>query len=176
MALHEYTPRRPFTIRLYASLEAYGESSALARTSYGQIAQATTQNQEQAIAEPRLRNLTPEQIRNLFRRGVSQLMLAELTSGRMPAGLLQGAAQYSELPTPEVEVNARALDKARLNRALLSWADLNLPDRFVAQSEVAAAQGYSVVAFLHDRYGLAAWQRFIAATRDAGRLAALAQG
>jgi hypothetical protein len=175
-ALHNYSLRQPLTIRLFATTDAYAQSSDLARTPYGQIAQASAQSQELAIAEPRLRNLTPEQLRNLFRRGLSQLMLSELTGGRMPIGLLQGAAQYSEAPTPEVEVNARALDKARRDRMLLSWADLNAPDRFAAQSEVAAAEGYAAVAFLIDRYGLAAWQRFIAAARTAPNgLAALEQ-
>lgn len=175
-ALHDYTLRQPLTIRLYGTTDAYAQSSDLARTPYGQIAQASPKTRELAIAEPRLRNLTPEQLRNLFRRGLSQLMLAELTQGRMPVGLLQGAAQYSEAPTPEVEVNARALDKARRDRVMLSWADLAAPERFAAQSEVAAAEGYAIVAFLLDRYGLAAWQRFIAATRTApDGLTALAQ-
>jgi hypothetical protein len=176
-ALHDYTPRRPFAVRLFGSADLYGQTSELARTPYGQIAQASGQSQELAVAEAKLRNLTPEQIRNLFRRGLTQLMLDDSARGRLPIGLLQGVAQYSETPTPEVEVNARALDKARRDRAMLSWADLNTPERFAAQSEAAAAQGYSVVAFLLDRYGLAPWQRFLVAARTApDYAAALAQG
>ena len=166
-ALHDYTARTPLPVRLYNSVEAYAQSSDLARTPYGQVAQADPRARELALAEPRLRNLTPEQIRNLLRRGASQLMLAEQSGGRLPVGLLQGAAQYSEQVSPEVEVGARALDKARRDRAMLSWADLNAPDRFAAQSEVAAAQGYAVVAFLLDRYGLTPWSRFVALNRGA---------
>lgn len=167
VALHNYTPRQPFAVRLYGNTDAYVQSSDLARTPYGQIAQAGGPARELAIAEPRIRNLTPEQIRNLFRRGVTHLMLDEQTGGRLPIGLLQGAAQYSEAPTPEVEVNARDLDKARRDRAMLSWADLNAPERFAAQSEIAAAEGYAIVSFLLDRYGLTPWQRFVAASRTA---------
>jgi hypothetical protein len=176
-ALHDYAPRRPFAVRLFSSADLYGQTSDLARTPYGQAAQASGQTQELALSEPRLRNLTPEQIRNLFRRGLTQLMLDDSSGGRLPVGLLQGVAQYSETPTPEIEVNARALDKARRDRAMLSWAELNTPERFAAQSEVAAAQGYSVVAFLLDKYGLAPWQRFLTAARTAPDYgAALAQG
>lgn len=165
-ALHDYTLARPFTVRIYSSADAYAQSSDLARTSFGETAQVGGQPRELAISEPRLRNLTPEQIRNVFRRGLSQLILDDLTRGQMPIGLLQGAAQYSEAPSPEVEVGARALDKARRDRLMLSWADLNTPQRFVGQSEVAAAQGYAAVAFLLDRYGLAPWQRYITALRN----------
>jgi hypothetical protein len=176
-ALHDYTVSRPFTVRLYGAADAYAQSSDLARTPFGQIAQANLKDKELAIAGPRLANLSPEQHRNLFRRGLSELMLDDITRGRMPIGLLHGVAQYSESPTPEVEVGARALDKARRDRAMLSWADLNAPDRFAAQSEIAAAESYSIVAFLLDRYGLAPWQRFIAATRAApDGMRALEQG
>jgi len=41
-----------------------------------------------------------------------------------------------------------------------------------AQSETAAAQGYAVVAFLLDRYGLAPWQRFVVSTRTAPDMSA----
>lgn len=165
-ALHNYTPRRPITVRLHGNVESHARTSELARTPYGQIVQASPGTGELALAEPRLRNLTPEQFRNLFRRGLSQIMLDDATRGRLPLGFLQGAAQYSEVVTPEVEVAARLLDKARRDRAMLSWADLNTPDRFAGQADVAAAESYAVVAFLLDRYGLDAWQRLLAAARD----------
>jgi hypothetical protein len=177
-ALHEVTPRAPVIVRLYPTVEAHAQSSPLARTPYGQIAQAGS-NGELAIAEPRIRNLSPEQLRNLLRRGLTQILLDQSTQGRLPVGFLQGVSQYSERPTPEVEVGARALDRARRERGLLPWADLASMDRFAAQSETAAAQGYAIVAFLLDRYGLAAWQRFVAATRttpDASAALALAYG
>jgi hypothetical protein len=166
-ALHDYTPRRPLVVRLYGNVESYAESSDLARTPYGQVAQASRQPAELALAEPRLRNLAPEQVRNLFRRGLSQLMLDDQTRGQLPVGLLQGVAQYSEQSAAEVEVGARLLDKARLERGMLSWSELNTAERFAAQAEVAGAQGYAVVAFLLDRYGLAPWQRFLNGVRTA---------
>ncbi len=165
-AVHDFTPRRPIAVRLHANVDAYAQTSDLARTPYGEVAQASLQMGELVLSEPRLRNLTPEQIRNYFRRGLSQLMLDDLARGRLPIGFLNGAAQYSENYTPEVEVAARAVDRARRERLLLSWADLNTPERFAAQSEVAAAQSYAVVAFLLDRYGLNTWQRFLAASRS----------
>lgn len=166
-ALHEYTPQRPVVVRLYSNADLYAQSGDLAKTPFGQVASVNLQSQELALAEPRLRNLTPEQIRNLFRRGISELMLLDLGRGKMPAGLLRGAAQYSEQPSPEVEVNVRLLDKARRERAMFSWADLNQEDRFAANSEVAGAQSYAVVAFMLDRYGLAPWQRFVTALPNA---------
>jgi hypothetical protein len=166
-ALHEYTPRRPLLVRLYSSADQYAQSGALAQTPFGQVSSVNLQKQEVALSEPRLRNLTPEQIRNLFRRGLTELMLHDLARGKMPVGFLRGAAQYSEQPSPEVEVNVRLLDKARVERAMLSWADLNQDDRFVASSEVAGAQSYAVVAFMLDRYGLAPWHRFVTALPNA---------
>ncbi|MCC6627581.1 MAG: hypothetical protein IT340_09285 [Chloroflexi bacterium] len=175
-ALHDVALRSPITVRIYPTVEAYAQSSVLARTSYGQIAQVGPTG-ELAIAEPRIRNLSPEQMRNLLRRGVSHALVEQSTQGRLPVGLLEGVAQYSERPTSEIEVSARALDRARRERGLLPWADLGKIDRFAAQSETAAAQSYAIVAFLLDRYGLAPWQRFMAATRTAPDVdAALALG
>lgn len=165
-AIYDVMPRRPFAIRLHTTIETYSQTSDLARTSYGQVAQAVSQGPELALAEPRLRNLTPEQQRNLFRRGISQLVLDDLSRGRLPIGLLQGAAQYAEINPAEIEVGARQLDKARLDRQLLTWRDLNTPAKFIAQPEVAGAQSYAVAAFLFDRYGLAAWQRLLTALRN----------
>jgi hypothetical protein len=174
-AVHDYKPARPYAIRLYNNTNAYDQAYELARTPYGQIAVANPRTGELMVAEPRLRNQTPEQVRNLLRRGLSQLLLHEVTGGRLPIGILQGAAQYAEHSGPEVEVGARLLDRARREQTAPGWADLNRPEVFQERSEVAAAQGYAVVAFLLDRYGLAAWQRYLAAVRTTPDMAAAMQ-
>ena len=106
-ALHDYAPL-PFAVRLFSSADLYGQTSDLARTPYGQAAQASGQTQELALSEPRLRNLDPRADLQLIPPWSDPVDDRLLGAWPGPVGLLQGVAQYSEMPTPEIEVNARA--------------------------------------------------------------------
>lgn len=105
---------------------------------------------------------TPNEIAELLRNALSRGFMQTAAAGKMPIGLMQGAALFVERPLlPEQSRLGSVVRTAAQTPGLPAWSVL-LPDQPRATDEAtASAEAYAVVSFLVDRYGIASFQQFI---------------
>jgi hypothetical protein len=164
--LFDHGPSAPVPLRLYSTVDAYGEANPIARFVSGVVAHADPRRGEIGVATPRLARSTPAQVRDTLRHELMHLVATELSGDRLPIGFQEGLAQYAERESTERRDLAQALATARAQGRLLGWDDLNEPRRFLSRLGVAYPQALSVVAFLFDRYGPGPFKRFLVALHE----------
>lgn len=107
---------------------------------------------------------TPDEIAELLRNALSRGFMQTAAAGKMPVGLMQGTALFTERPLlPEQSRLGSVVRTSAQTPGIPAWSIL-LPDQPAAADEtIAAAQSYAVVSFLVDRYGIEEYQQFIRA-------------
>ncbi len=105
---------------------------------------------------------TPAQVAELLRNALSRGFMQSAAKGRMPVGLMQGTALFTERPLlPEQSRLGSVVRTAAQSPGIPAWPVL-LPDQPPATDQAtAAAESYAVVSFLVDRYGINSFQQFI---------------
>ncbi|MBX5490407.1 MAG: hypothetical protein IRZ14_04555 [Chloroflexi bacterium] len=159
--LFDHGPSAPVPLRLYSTVDAYGEANPVARFVSGVVAHADPRRGEIGIATPRLARSSPEQIRDTLRHELMHLVATELSGDRLPIAFQEGLAQYAERESSQRRELVQALAVARAEGRLLGWEELNDPRRFLSRINIAYPQALSMVAFLFDREGPAAFKRFL---------------
>ncbi len=166
--------KTPINLRLFPTEESYYEVNPLAEQLTGVIAHALNSREEIAIALPRTRTLTEEELVNNLRHELSHLFASLLSDGKLKAGFQEGIAQYLEKPTDRDSFNPALLRQAFEQGRLLTWAELDEAQQVYSDPQVAYPQTLSVVAFLVDRYGLPPLFEFMrAAATEPGYRSAL---
>lgn len=151
----------PINLRLFPTEESYYEVNPLAEALTGVVAHALNSREEIAIALPRTRPLTEEELVNNIRHELTHLFASYLSDGKLTAGFQEGIAQYLEKPVgrsaPEPALLQQAFDQGRL----LTWAELDEARQVYRDPQVAYPQTLSIVTFLVDRYGLPTFIEFL---------------
>lgn len=156
-------------IYLYADLGQHDAAVAtIARTeSAGVSAMADPVAGDITIYLPHFQQLSPVQAENALRHALSHVLTAAASGGKIPQGFDEGIAQYVERPVNERLARVASLVQAADQQgALPSWFDMNRTLDEV-DPDLVAAQTYSVIAFLIDRFDLPPLQRFLSDLRTA---------
>ena len=110
---------------------------------------------------PTFQQLSPVQAENALRHALAHLLTSAASGGKIPQGFDEGIAQYVERPVNERLARVASLVQAADQQGSLpSWFDMNRTLDEV-DGDLVAAQTYSVVAFLVDRFDLPPLQRFL---------------
>ncbi len=154
----------PINLRLFPTEESYYEVNPLAEQLTGVIAHALNSRSEIAIAVPRTRNLTEEEIINNMRHELTHFFASYLSDGKLKAGFQEGIAQYLEKPTDRSNYDPAILKLAFEESRLLTWAELDQAQAVYSDPQVAYPQSLSIVSFLVDHYGFPTFVEFLKAT------------
>jgi hypothetical protein len=153
----------PINLRLFPTEKSYYEVNPLAEFITGVIAHAMNNREEIAIALPRTRPLTDEEIINNVRHELTHFFASLLSEGELTTGFQEGIAQYVEKPTARANFDPAVLELAFEQERLLSWDALDKSERVFADPQVAYPQALSIASFLIDRYGFPTFLQFIKA-------------
>ena len=156
--------KTPINLRLFPTEETYYEVNPLARQLTGVIAHALNSREEIAVALPRAKNLTDEEIINNMRHELTHFFASFLSDGKLKAGFQEGIAQYLEKPTDRANYDPALLKLAFEEGRLLTWSELDESQAVYSDPQVAYPQTLSVVSFLVDRYTFPTFVEFIKAT------------
>lgn len=151
-------------LRLFPTEESYYQVNPLAERLTGVIAHALNSREEIAVALPRTAGLTDEQLVNNIRHEMTHIFASFLSDGKLTAGFQEGLAQYLEKPTDTAGQEPALLRQALEQGRLLAWAELDQAEKVYSDPQVAYPQSLSIVSFLIDRYGLAAFVEFLEAS------------
>lgn len=99
VAVFEVELETPINLRLFPTEETYYEVNPLAEQIPGLIAHALNNRAEIAIALPRTRPLTEEDIINNMRHEITHFFASLLSDSKLNTGFHEGIAQYLENPT-----------------------------------------------------------------------------
>lgn len=156
----------PINLRLFPTEESYYEVNPIAERLTGVVAHAMNSREEIAIALPRTRPLTEEDIINNLRHELTHLFASLLSDGNLTAGFQEGIAQYVEKPNERSQTDPSLLQQAYDQGRLLTWDQLDSSANVFGDPQVAYPQALSIAAFLIDQYGFAKFIDFIAANAD----------
>ena len=163
-AVFEAELKTPINLRLFPTEESYYEVNPLAKRLTGVIAHALNNRAEIAIALPRTRSLTEEEIMNNLRHELTHFFASLLSDGKLKTGFHEGIAQYLEKPTSKSEYEPEVLRLAAEDKRLLTWAELDDAREVYQDPQVAYPEALSIVSFLIDRHGFPAFVDFLKAT------------
>lgn len=173
-AVFEADLKTPINLRLFPTAESYYEVNPLAEHLTGVVAHALNSREEIAIALPRTRYLTDEELVNNIRHEMTHLFASFLSDGKLTAGFQEGIAQYLEKPTGQANFDPALLRQAYEQNRLLTWVALDEARQVYSDPQVAYPQTRSIVSFLIDRYNFSTFVKFIRATaRQPGYRSAL---
>ena len=153
----------PINLRLFPTEESYYEVNPIARRITGVIAHALNNRGEIAIALPRTRPLSEDEIINNVRHELTHFFASLLSDGKLTTGFQEGIAQYLEKPTDQTSYDPAVLKLAFEQGRLLSWAQLDRSEQVFGDPQVAYPQALSITSFLIDRYGFPTFIDFIKA-------------
>nr|HMQ51592.1 hypothetical protein [Anaerolineae bacterium] len=102
----------PINLRLFPTEESYYEVNPIAERLTGVVAHAMNSREEIAIALPRTRPLTEEDIVNNLRHELTHLFASLLSDGNLTAGFQEGIAQYVEKPNERSQTDPSLLQQA----------------------------------------------------------------
>ncbi|MDX1524291.1 MAG: peptidase MA family metallohydrolase, partial [Anaerolineae bacterium] len=153
-AVFSTSPPIPVNLRLFPTEQSYFQVNPIAERIPGVVAHALNSREEIAIAIPRTRFLTEEELINNIRHEMTHLFASYLSDGNLTAGFQEGIAQYLEQPTENAAFDPSLLAQALEQDRLLTWAELDQSQEVYNDPQVAYPQSLSVAAFLIDRYGL----------------------
>jgi hypothetical protein len=151
----------PINLRLFPTEESYYEVNPVAEFITGVIAHAMNNREEIAIALPRTRPLTEEEIINNVRHELTHFFASLLSDGKLTTGFQEGIAQYVEKPTIRAGYDPTLLKLAFEQDRLLTWDELDKSERVFADPQVAYPQALSIASFLIDQYGFPTFLKFI---------------
>jgi hypothetical protein len=154
----------PLNLRLFPTEQSYYEINPLAEQLAGVIAHALNNRDEIAVATPRTRTLTEEEIVNTMRHELTHFFASLLSEGKLKAGFQEGIAQYLEKPTARANYDPALLQQAFEQGRLLSWAQLDEATAVYSDPQVAYPQTLAIVSFLVDRYGFPKFVDFLTAS------------
>ncbi len=156
------SPIRGLSLRIYATEAEFGQANPLAELHPGIMAHAIPEQKELGVAVERLRKEAPEVARDSFRHEMTHIVAGTLSNQNLPVGFQEGLAQYNEISTSRAKDVVDALQQAQASGVpLLSWKELNDPDLFRQDLNVAYPQSYTVMAFLAEKYGIGTYARFL---------------
>ncbi len=164
VAVFEVELETPINLRLFPTEESYYEVNPLAEQISGVIAHALNSREEIAIALPRTRPLSEEEIANNIRHELTHFFASFLSDSKLNTGFQEGIAQYLEKPVDSAGNNPAALSGIYQEERLLTWAQLNDAEQVFGEPDVAYPQALSMTAFLIDRYGFPDFLEFIKAS------------
>jgi hypothetical protein len=153
----------PINLRLFPTEESYYEVNPIAEQLTGVVAHAMNSREEIAIALPRTRPLTDEDIINNLRHELTHLFASLLSDGNLTAGFQEGIAQYVEKPNERSRTDPSLLQQAYDQGRLLTWDQLDSSANVFSDPQVAYPQALAITAFLVDAYGFAKFIDFIEA-------------
>jgi hypothetical protein len=153
----------PINLRLFPTEESYYEVNPIARRIVGVIAHALNNRGEIAIALPRTRPLSEEEIINNVRHELTHFFASLLSDGKLTTGFQEGIAQYLEKPNDQTSYDPAVLKLAFEQGRLLTWAQLDRSEQVFSDPQVAYPQALSITSFLIDRYGFPTYIDFIKA-------------
>lgn len=156
--------KTPINLRLFPTEATYYEVNPLARQLTGVIAHALNTRDEIAVALPRTKTLTDDEIVNNIRHELTHFFASFLSDGKLKAGFQEGIAQYLERPTDRASYDPAILKLAFQENRLLTWAELDEAQSVYSDPQVAYPQSLSIVSFLMDRYGLPTFMEFLKAS------------
>jgi hypothetical protein len=154
----------PLNLRLFPTEASYYEINPLAEQLTGVIAHALNSRDEIAVAAPRTKTLTEEEIINTIRHELTHFFASYLSDGKLKAGFQEGIAQYLEKPTARANYDPALLEKAFEQGRLLTWAQLDEATTVYSDPQVAYPQTLAIVSFLVDHYGLPKFLEFLRAS------------
>lgn len=108
------------------------------------------------ICVPRMSGLKAPELTLNLRMLLTQQIVAMMSGGNLPAGLLRGTALYGEAPPAELPALVATLGQQANAARLADWAAL-----FTTTDNTLAGQQYSVVSFLIDTYGFRLYRDFL---------------
>lgn len=174
VAVFEVDLETPINLRLFPTEQTYYEVNPLAEALPGVVAHALNNREEIAVALPRTALLTEDQLTNNMRHEMTHLFASLISDSKLRTGFQEGIAQYLEKPTDQSDYEPAVLRKAFEQNRLLNWAELDEARRVYSDPQVAYPQSLSMVSFLVDRYGFAAFVEFMnAAATEPGYRSAL---
>lgn len=160
-------PLAGLKLRLYATEAEYTAANPLAEAHPGIMAHAVPELREVGVAVERLRQMPPELARESFRHEMTHVVAGALSNNKLPVGLQEGLAQYNELSATRGQEVATLLRAAQAKGAkFLTWGQLNDGPTFARSIDLAYPQSYSVMAFLAEKYGMAAYGRLLKGLRS----------
>ena len=133
----------------------------------GVSAYADTGSNDISLSFPDFIQLSATDSTNQLRHAVSHLLTGIATDGKLPWGFDEGIAQYVERPVNEKLARTAGLVQTANQRGdIASWFDINTKTPKVEPS-LAAAEAYSVIAYLIDTYKLPALEQFLTEMKTA---------
>ena len=163
VAVFEVELETPINLRLFPTEESYYEVNPLAERITGVIAHALNNRAEIAIALPRTKSLSEEDIINNMRHELTHFFASLLSDSELNTGFQEGIAQYLEKPNDLTSYDPALLELAFEENRLLTWAALDKAEQVFKDPQVAYPQTLSMVSFLIDRYGFSSFIEFIKA-------------
>ncbi len=163
VAVFEVELDTPINLRLFPTEETYFEVNPLAERIPGLIAHALNDRAEIAIALPRTRPLSEDDIVNNMRHELTHFFASLLSDGKLNTGFHEGIAQYLEKPNDRTGFDPALLEQAYQQSRLLTWAEMDKAQNIFRDPQVAYPQALSMASFLIDRYGFVKFVDFIKA-------------
>jgi len=108
------------------------------------------------ICVPRMSGLKAPELTLNLRMLLTQQIVAMMSGGNLPPGLLRGTALYGEAPPAELPALVATLGQQAIADRLADWATL-----LTTSDNALVGQQYSVVAFLIDTYGFRQYRDFL---------------
>jgi hypothetical protein len=115
------------------------------------------------VATADFQQLTPIEMTNIVRNVLARAFIQQAGAGRVPPGFLAGLARYLESPVVATQARIGSLVQGQDQAGTLpGWNDIasDLPGTLSAEERTA--NGYAVVAFLADRYGMIGLRNLVA--------------
>lgn len=173
-AVFSYRTPGPLTLRLFPTSEDYYQVNPQARNVPGVVAHADFRRRELVVIIERTLPQSEEQVRNNVRHELTHIVAADLSENRLNTGFQEGIAQYLERPAEDLEVKAAALRTSADQGRLLRWSEFDERNTIYSAPEISYPQTLSVVAFLIERNGFAAFRDFLTiSARSSGYRSAL---
>ena len=140
----------PFTVRLYASDDAYGADHPLARKVGGNWVEEHRPRREASVVAPTTADgsVDVNALEASVRYALAHQLLAHASNGRLPSGLQEGMARLMTPPSGETQTGVAALRSAMDTGALIGWTALIGPGSAYIQPEVGGPESLSIAVFL----------------------------
>lgn len=145
----------PFTLRLYATDDAFARDHPLGRLSNGYWAEEHRPRREAAVVVPR----TPDGAVDLsaldvaVRYALAHQLLAHASEGRLPGAFQEGIARLFLPPTAATQSGVATLRAAGARGAIVPWSDLAGPGSSYLQPEITYPEGLSIAVQLVEARG-----------------------
>jgi hypothetical protein len=162
-------PAERFQVKIYSDQASFANArQSIGREEIPGISVLTDPDPQGIVLFlPSFAKLSSVEAENQLRHAISHLVTSLASGGKLPWGFDEGIAQYVERPVNEkLARTASIVQTAHTRGELPSWFDMNRANAFVEPSLVAA-QSYSVIAFLIDRYGIPKLRQFLVELRTA---------